>query len=155
MEKRGIICFDMDGTIADLYGVDGWLEKLQNENPSPYIEAKPLWDMDKLSEVLNELIAIGWEIRIVSWLSKNSSEEYKEAVRAAKILWLHKYNFPYQKCHLISYGTTKANSVRLAAQDMPAILIDDDSKVRKGWHLGETINPQETNLIEYLQSLLK
>ena len=23
------ICFDMDGTIADLYGVEGWLEDLK------------------------------------------------------------------------------------------------------------------------------
>ena len=26
------ICFDMDGTIADLYGVEGWLDDLISEN---------------------------------------------------------------------------------------------------------------------------
>ena len=36
------ICFDMDGTIADLYGVQDWLTHLENENVYPYIAAKPL-----------------------------------------------------------------------------------------------------------------
>ena len=39
------ICFDMDGTIADLYGVQNWLEMLQAENPQPYRQAKPLLDI--------------------------------------------------------------------------------------------------------------
>ena len=36
-----MVCFDMDGTIADLYGVNGWLEYLQAENPWPYLAARP------------------------------------------------------------------------------------------------------------------
>mgnify|MGYP003560240319 CR=1 FL=1 len=31
MAKVKMVCFDMDGTIADLYGVDNWLEYLENE----------------------------------------------------------------------------------------------------------------------------
>ena len=40
MEKA--IYFDMDGTIADLYGVDGWLDDLMNESTRPYAAAAPL-----------------------------------------------------------------------------------------------------------------
>ena len=36
------IWFDMDGTIANLYGVDGWLSALNAFDPSPYEIAKPL-----------------------------------------------------------------------------------------------------------------
>ena len=36
------IWFDMDGTIADLYGVENWLEMLIAEDPTPYAVAKPL-----------------------------------------------------------------------------------------------------------------
>ena len=36
------IYFDMDGTIANLYGVIDWLPKLHNSDASPYMEAKPL-----------------------------------------------------------------------------------------------------------------
>ena len=39
------IWFDMDGTIADLYGINGWLDMLLEENARPYEIAKPLLNM--------------------------------------------------------------------------------------------------------------
>lgn len=153
--SKGMICFDMDGTIADLYGVDGWLESLRAENPMPYVVAKPMWDMERLAYVLNKLIAQGWEVRVISWLSKDASPEYNEAVRAAKTWWLNYHGFPYQKAHLVAYGTTKANCIRHATEKGSAILIDDNAKVRKGWHMGETIDPTTENLIELLENLLE
>lgn len=152
---KGMICFDMDGTIADLYGVDNWLDYIKAENPYPYITAKPMWDMDKLAEVLNKLIDEGWEVRVISWLAGGASKEYDEVVRAAKIWWLNNYHFPYQKAHLVMYGTTKANSIRKVAEKGSAILIDDNSKVRKGWHMGETIDPTSCDLIKELENLLE
>lgn len=153
--KKGMICFDMDGTIADLYAVPNWLENLQNENPMPYVVAKPLWDMKRLAAVLNQLIIEGWEVRVISWLAKDASPEYNEAVRAAKIWWLNQYHFPYQKAHIVAYGTTKANAIRNAVEKGAAILIDDNAKVRKGWHMGETIDPTDGNLLERLEALLE
>lgn len=147
-----MICFDMDGTLADFYSVPCWLAKLEAENSSPYEEAAPMWDMEELRQVLLKLIETGWEVRVISWLAKNSSEEYKEAVRQAKMNWLKRYNFPISKAHLVAYGTTKADCVRRRTD--AAILIDDDEKVRKGWHLGRTIDPQDCNLIEELKKLL-
>lgn len=151
--SKGMICFDMDGTIADLYGVDGWLEKLRAENPEPYVLAKPMWDMERLAAILNKLIDQGWEVRVISWLAKDASQEYNEVVRAAKKWWLHQYHFPYQKAHLVAYGTTKANTIRNAAQKGAAILIDDNAKIRKGWHMGETIDPTAENIIHRLEEL--
>lgn len=150
---RKMICFDMDGTLCDLYGVPNWLEKLQAEDPSPYQEAEPLWDMDELNKILLDLINQGWEIRIISWLAKNSTEAYKKAVRIAKRGWLLKYHMPIDFCHLVEYGTTKADCVRRITKS--AILVDDDSNVRVGWHLGKTINPKENNLLEELEKLLE
>lgn len=148
-----MICFDMDGTLADLYGVPNWLEKLRNEDPSPYREAEPLWDMDKLNAVLIDLINKGWEIRIISWLAKDSSEDYKQAVRLAKRAWLIRYHVPIDCCHLVAYGTTKANCVRQAASS--AILVDDDRKIREGWSLGETIDPKTQDIIERLTEIAR
>ena len=147
------ICFDMDGTIADLYNVPDWLEKLRSENPEPYIVAKPMWDMERLGSVLRKLQKQGWQVRIISWLAKDSSENYKEAVRAAKRWWLEHYDFPLDGCHLVEYGTTKANCVRKYWDEAPMILIDDNEKVRHGWNLGEAINPQEVDIIQYLENL--
>ena len=147
-----MICFDMDGTIADLYSVPNWLDKLRAEDSSPYSDAAPMWNMEELRKVLLLLISEGWEVRVISWLSKDSSESYKNEVRKAKLGWLEKYDFPYRRCHLVAYGTTKADCVRRWAS--PAILIDDNEKVRNGWHLGETIDPTKVNLIEELRKLL-
>lgn len=149
--KIKMVCFDMDGTIADLYGVDGWLNDLRNENPRPYIEAKPMWDMTTLAKVLMNL---NIEIRVITWLSKDSSEEYKDAVRKAKLDWLKEQGFPFDKFHGVRYGATKADSVRkYLAEDETAILIDDNAKIRNGWTLGEAIDPATTNLIDYFMGL--
>ena len=153
--RKGIICFDMDGTIADLYGVDNWLEKLRVEDASPYLEAKPLVNMVKLRQLLEELCSQGWEIRIISWLAKDSSDTYKAAVRKAKLDWLNKWDFPFGTCHLVAYGTTKADCIRRSCEKGSAILIDDNVKVREGWHMGDTIDPTEENWLERLEGLLK
>ena len=155
MENVKMICFDMDGTIADLYGVKNWHTKLQNSNPQPYKVAKPMWDMNELREVLIALQQRGIEIRVITWLAMDSNELYKKMVRQAKIEWLTKVGFPLDHFHAQTYGTTKANAVRGAlAVGETAILIDDNDKVRKGWHLGETIDPTTENIIEILKALL-
>lgn len=146
-----MICFDMDGTLADLYSVPNWLEKLRNNDASPYYDAVPMWNMEKLRIVLDVLVAQGWEVRVISWLAKDSSEAYKQAVRTAKLDWLKFYGFPYQKAHLVAYGTTKADCVRKVAD--AAILVDDNTKICDGWHLGETIDPTSCDLIAELWKL--
>ena len=150
---KKMICFDMDGTIADLYGVPNWLEKIRAEDASPYRDAKPMWDMEKLKEVLLKLSAESWEIRVITWLSMDSTEEFKKVVRAEKRAWLNRYEFPVGSCHMVAYGTTKANCIRKSADH--AILIDDNSKIRDNWSLGRTIDPAEGNLIEELEKLLE
>ena len=155
MTKVRMIVWDMDGTMADLYGVDGWLEMLRNENPLPYEIAKPLWDMERLANIIRGLQAIGVEQRIVTWLSMDSSEEYKTETRRAKKEWLEQFDFPFDHFHGVQYGATKADSVRkFLADDETAILIDDSARVRKGWHLGETVDPTEVNVIDFLETLL-
>ena len=153
MEMKKMICFDMDGVLAGLYDVDNWLEDLRNENTRPYEIAKPLVDMMMLKAILIELKGIGYRIAVISWLAKDATHEYDEAVRQAKRNWLAEHEFPYDEIHLVKYGTTKANAVRYKTSN--AILIDDNEKIRKGWHMGATINPVEENIIEVLRSLLK
>lgn len=151
MTETKVIVFDMDGTIADLYGVEGWLPMLRAENPKPYEIAKPMYDMNELIEILNALKEIGYIIAITSWLSMNASREYNNAVRQAKKQWLDENNFPYDEIHLVKYGTTKANCTRHLGGYQ--ILVDDNEKVRQGWNLGGTINANE-NIIEQLKMLL-
>lgn len=146
------LVFDMDGTIADLYGVENWLEDLRSGNPRPYKVAKPLYSMDFLNGLLDYFKLLGWKIVITTWLAKDSSKEYDELVRNAKLAWLEKYEFPYDEIHLVKYGTTKANCTRHLGGVQ--VLIDDNEKIRKGWTLGETIDASQ-NIVEQLFELLE
>ena len=150
-EEMKVLVFDMDGTIADLYGVQGWLEDLRMENPRPYQIAKPMYDMDILNTILGMLKAQGWKIAVTTWLAKESTEYYKALVRQAKIEWLDIREFPYDEIHLVQYGTTKANCTRKLGGYQ--VLVDDNEKVRNGWTLGDTIDANE-NIIEKLVDLL-
>ena len=147
-----MIVFDMDGTIADLYGVEGWLEMLEAEDAAPYVEAEPMYDMLELVELLNKLRAASWRIAVTSWLARDSSASYKKAVRQAKTEWLQRYNFPADEVHFVAYGTTKANCTRLKADFQ--ILVDDNDWVRDGWHLGATIDANQ-NILPQLRALLE
>ena len=114
-----------------------------------------MWDMAELHMVLKALQKQGVEIRIITWLSMNSTEDYKAKTRKAKMEWLEKYNFPYNKFHGIAYGTTKANCIRQYLDlNEQAILIDDNDKIRQGWNWGQTIDPTTQNIIEMLKALI-
>ena len=146
------LVFDMDGTIADLYGVEDWLDDLRAENPRPYTEAKPFYNMLVLNEILKAFKEMGWRIVVTTWLAKESTKAYDALVREAKIEWLERYDFPYDEIHLVKYGTTKANCTRRIGGFQ--VLVDDNEQVRKGWNLGATIDANE-NIIEALLELLE
>lgn len=146
-----ILVFDMDGTIANLYGVKGWLADLRNSNARPYAVAEPLYDMEFLADILNTFKAFGWLIVVTTWLAKDSTKAYDDEVRKVKKEWLAKYNFPYDEIHLVKYGTTKADCTRKLGGFQ--ILVDDNEAIRKGWNLGDTINANE-NIIDKLLDLL-
>ena len=148
---KKMLVFDMDGTIANLYGVENWLEDLRNEKVDPYVNAEPLYNMDELVNLLNMAKLNGWRICITTWLAKNASKKYDDAVRIAKRNWLDKYNFPYDEIHCLKYGRTKANATRKKADFQ--ILIDDNKKVRDGWTLGTTVNASYS-IINFLKSLI-
>ena len=150
-----MICFDMDGTLADLYNVPNWLEQLRAFDPAPYREAECMWDEEELAYILNALIDNGVEVRIITWLSKESTSEYDEAVREAKREWLEALGIPYTHFHGVKYGATKADSIRrYLEEDETAWLFDDNEKVRKGWHMGEAFDPTAIDILDLLYALL-
>ena len=125
------INFDMDGTIADLYGVDNWLEMLIAEDTTPYAEAEPLLRFCSLARVLNRLQRNGYELAVISWLSKSGSEAYNEAVTAGKLNWLKKHlpSVKWNAIHIVSYGTPKQNF----CENPLDILFDDEARNRENW----------------------
>jgi hypothetical protein len=148
---RKTIVFDMDGTIANFYGVEGWLEYLRNEDTTPYEVANPLYDMGYLNTLLIVLKSLGWRVVVTTWLAKGGSKAYNDRTRQAKLDWLDRYNFPYDEIHLVKYGTTKANCTRHIGGFQ--VLVDDNDTIRKGWHLGATINANE-NILREIEKLI-
>ena len=128
MNENMTINFDMDGTIADLYGVENWLDYLIAGDAFPYANAKPLVNMSALARVLNNLRRKGWKINVISWLSKSSTPEYDKAVTEAKLAWLKKHlpSVEFDKIMIVAYGTPKNT---LAS----GILFDDEEGNRKAW----------------------
>lgn len=133
-----LLVFDMDGTIADLYGVDNWLDYLVAKDETPYAIAEPLYDMDTLTFALDVLKALGWKIAVTSWLAKNSNDEYDERVKRAKIEWLNKYGFPYDILNIVPYGTDKSTVTKSYGGFQ--VLFDDEEKNLKDWKNGLTVD---------------
>lgn len=146
MEKA--IYFDMDGTIANLYGVENWLPKLRAYDPSPYAEALPLVRLSVLARMLNRLQRNGYTLGIISWVSKDPDPTYGEAVTAAKLEWLAKHlpSVEWNEIHIVAYGTPK----QTLADYPDGILFDDEEKNREEW-LGIAFD--ETDIIEILKGL--
>lgn len=125
------IYFDMDGTIADLYGVEGWLSDLTNFNVRPYLEAAALVNLSQLARRLNRLQRCGYVIGIVSWSSMDATAEYDHAVTMAKLRWLTKHmpSVNWDEIHITPYGVPKSTAVNHPM----GILFDDNSNVREEW----------------------
>ena len=146
---KNTIYFDMDGTIANLYGCENWLDSLINEKTKPYREAKSMVDMRKLGKLLNALKANGYEIGIVSWLSKNGTDEYNARVTKAKTDWLarHLGAVEFDEIHIVKYGTPKHEIVN----NPLGILFDDEKPNRDNW-LGTAYDV--TAILETLTALV-
>ncbi len=149
MKKLNItINFDMDGTIADLYGVENWLEMLIAEDTTPYAEALPLLRLSALARKLNTLQRNGYDLAIISWLSKSGSEAYNEAVAAVKMAWLKKHlpSVNWDRITIVPYGTPKQNF----CENPLDILFDDEVKNRNNW-TGRAYDVQ--NIMEILKEI--
>ena len=123
-DNNATIYFDLDGTIADLYGFNGWLECLQNEQVEPYAEAGLLVDSEQFRNFLAAGKSAGILFGVISWNAKNASKDYQKAIRRAKVAWLKKNDLLkyFDELHVVKYGTPKDR----AAKNRTGVLIDDE-----------------------------
>ena len=139
------INFDMDGTIADLYGCKGWLEDIIAEDTRPYEQAKPLVNMSVLARLLNKKIASGYKVNVISWTAKNGSKDYNARVEEAKKQWLAKHlkSVQFSAVKVLPYGTPKQ-------EHGCGVLFDDEEQNRIAWF---GIAFDEKNIIEELKKI--
>lgn len=145
------IWFDMDGTIADLYGVEGWLDDLMAFDVRPYAVADTLYSVLDLLDLFVELKARGYKLGVISWGSKANNAEYDKAVTEAKKKWLYEKMVGYllDKIIVTPYGVRKADTCRKYGA---GILVDDEEQNRTAWDLGATVNANE-NIVRALKAL--
>ena len=142
------INFDMDGTIADQYGTPNWLEMLIAEDTAPYANARPLLHLSSLARKLNALQRNGYNLAVISWLSKSGTEAYNEAVTEVKLAWLaqHLPSVNWDEIHIVPYGTPKQNFCNNPLD----ILFDDEERNRTNW-TGRAYDVQ--NILEILREI--
>ena len=119
------INFDMDGTLCDFYGVEGWLDCLIARDPKPYAEAKPLLNLSALARKLNRLQRDGYEINIISWLAK------------------HLPSVHWDNVTIVPYGVNKSTLGN-------GILFDDEKPNRNMWGDGAY---DATNILGVLKAI--
>ena len=123
------IWFDMDGTIADLYGVNGWLESIIARDTAPYAKAKGIGNLATIARLLNKVQAIGYTVNVITWTAKNGTPEYNKAVGEVKKAWLAKHlpSVKWNEIKVVDYGTNKKNATN------GYILFDDEEGNRNTW----------------------
>ena len=141
------IWFDMDGTIADLYGVENWLPMLEAHDETPYAVAKGIVNLALLARLMNKAQRNGYEICVVSALAKGSTPDYDERVINAKKAWLgrHLKSVQFDEIRFVPYWYEK-NRVNTGAD----ILFDDEERHLTAW-TGTAINAKM--MIETLKKI--
>lgn len=131
--------FDLDGTLANLYGVNNWLEMLRAENDLPYRIATPMVDMDKFVSICRKLKAQGNRFYVVSWGSKNSSASYLKSVKHAKRDWLAHYCPDiWDGIHVLPYDTPKSQVIDYSRIGRHILFDDEYSNLVEWSKWGDT-----------------
>lgn len=122
--------FDLDGTIVNLYSVEGWLDYLVHGSTVPYEIARPLVSMSLFARRINALQRRGYKLGVISWASKNATLDYVQAIEEAKRKWLKKHlpSVKWNEIIVTEYGQNKR-----AAVPYGGILFDDEARNREEW----------------------
>lgn len=143
------IYFDLDGTVYDLYGMADWLPMLHSSDVTAYEKGEPLYDMSELNTLLEQFVALGITIGVVTWSAMGGSKEFNRATRRVKKAWVAQHMPTVTEFHCVKYGTPKHR----VAKVKNSVLVDDNAEVRAAWH-GVTVNAAE-DILPQLRELLK
>jgi hypothetical protein len=149
-----LIIFDMDGTIADLYNTDNWSERLDNGDATVYADAKPMVNMPEFHSLLNALRIAGYKVIILSWLSKNDNPDFHKRIITEKKNWIKKYNIPVDDIIITKYGVNKHDTIINKFSSTDITIFDDDITVRASFSENNAVDPQKTNINQFLRVML-
>lgn len=146
-------CFDMDGTIADFYGVENWLSMLRAYDPTPYKVAKPMMNFSTLARQLNAAQRKGARLVIVSWASKCCDPIFFADICMAKRNWLaeHLPSVHWDEIHIVPYGTNKAEVCGVDGDNF--FLFDDEERNRNEWEELDGLAFNPSDITEILKTI--
>lgn len=130
--KKTTVYLDMDGTIANLYGIENWLPRLRNEDTEIFKECEPMISQSKLLELFPETL---YKIVILSMTPKNATQEYCKNVEEQKDIWLDKFFPKLEKRIYKKYSNNK--NLKNSSE---SILIDDNEEIRNNFR-GQALDP--------------
>lgn len=126
------IYFDMDGTVYNLYGLNEWLEKIQEEKKNVFSADLPLFAPSIFYDTVTKLLHLGVKFGVITWLPMGATPEYEEICRREKNEWCKKY-LPFISSFVAqTYGTPKQQAITKHAKT--EILIDDNKEVCEIWN---------------------
>ena len=147
------ICFDMDGTIADFYGVENWLDALRSYSDRPYREAAPMMNFSVLARQLNAAQRKGAKLVIISWASKCCNPVFFADICMAKRNWLaeHLPSVHWDEVHIVPYGTNKAEVCGVDGENF--FLFDDEERNRNQWEELDGLAFNPSDITEILKAI--
>ena len=129
MSKK--IYFDLDGTVYNLYGIENWLQYLEEENSNVFIMGDFMVDHKKFMDCITALTKRGYSFGVITWLPMRASVEFEEECRQQKVKWI-KHFLPFvTEINCQSYGIPKQNAIQKKSSKM--FLIDDNKEVCNTW----------------------
>lgn len=149
------VYFDMDGTLADLYNFDKWLEYIECENETPFYNCEPIGDTSLLNKLIEDAKNVCSVVGVITWLPKNASRSFCKKVEKAKKAWLkiHFPSIPLENVHVLPYGEPKQHANIKRSQRL--VLVDDNAKVREEWRTTkQRIAISEKEMINFLNDLV-
>lgn len=158
MPKKAI-WFDMDGTIYNLYKIDGWLEKLRAGDMSVFSHhGAGRRSLRRIRELAVALREHGWQVGIITWapMGITAQDPIFCDCRNTKYNWVRDNCPELMGCFFcLEYGTPKASAIANLGYTTN-VLVDDNKLVRAQWRENEgysTINAAK-GYIKKLEGLL-
>lgn len=153
-KMKKTIYFDMDGTIANLYEANNWLERLLAEEEGLFLNLEIMHDKEKLTEIINDLIELGFGVEVITWTPKDVTEEYVKVVEVEKKKWIERHFPMIKKITCLRYGTPKQKALK--TREHRQILVDDNIEVNEMWNTPKRRKSilADNNLLNKLELLL-
>lgn len=125
------IFFDMDGTIADLYSQENWLESILAEDADLFGYLPNMYTYDEMVKLKEEFP--NCVLEIITWTPMNGSNEYCAEVARKKATWIQMvYPGIFTKINVLPYGVPKQYANTNKSNKM--ILVDDNPEVLAMWN---------------------